>query len=296
MEQFNYYCFMIPSVMSKKNIDLRAELKVQELSTIDFDEKDNGLNKKWHSFLIIYGGSGVLQIDFEEHIALKGKIFFIEKFEFWKYLKNDNLSGLMVQFTDSFYNSIYTGNPKIKSDNSLLGNATPFIIIDEENKLEWMHIFEIIQKEFLHNKENSKEIICLSLKILTLMYRRDNSCKNVRIESDRKKRLLMEFNKLVNNKFYEIKTPKQFALLLNITPNYLNALCKEIYYKTASEIIQDRLVLEAKRLLAHTGLSASEIGYKLGFHDNSYFGRYFKKAVGISPEKYRNANINSLNV
>jgi len=78
--------------------------------------------------------------------------------------------------------------------------------------------------------------------------------------------------------------------MLNITPNYLNSLCKDIYNKTVTEVIQERIILESKRLLAHTGLTVSEISYKLGFKDNSYFGRYFKKVVGIPPEKFRTIN------
>jgi AraC-like DNA-binding protein len=61
----------------------------------------------------------------------------------------------------------------------------------------------------------------------------------------------------------------------------------EVLSKTTSEVVQERIILEAKRLLAHTGLNVSEISYKLGFKDNSYFGRYFKKAVGLSPDRYR---------
>ncbi|NJO89493.1 MAG: AraC family transcriptional regulator [Chloroflexia bacterium] len=108
--------------------------------------------------------------------------------------------------------------------------------------------------------------------------------------------MLNEFRKALNNKFSELKTSKEFAQLLNISPNYLNAICKDIYNKTVSEIIQERIMLEAKRLLSHTGLSVSEISYKLGFKDNSYFGRYFKKATGLPPEKFRVINYKVKNV
>ena len=71
------------------------------------------------------------------------------------------------------------------------------------------------------------------------------------------------------------------------------SICKDIYDRTVSEIIQERVILEAKRLLAHSGMSVSEIAYKLGFNDNSYFGRYFKKAVGIPPERFRSIEYKS---
>jgi len=162
----------------------------------------------------------------------------------------------------------------------------------KEVRMKTSGISNFIPK-FPKPQENSKEVICLSLKILILMYRR-NTILNVELwEGDHKRQLLNEFRKLVNNRFVELRTAKDYALTLNISPNYLNALCKEIYFKTVSEIIQERVILEAKRLLTHTVLNVSEISYKLGFKDNSYFGRYFRKAVGVSPEKYRTAFHNS---
>ena len=122
------------------------------------------------------------------------------------------------------------------------------------------------------------------------MYRRNSHSRINFIVGDRKKQLLFELRKLVNNHFTEIRTPKDFASRLNVSPNYLNSICKQIYNKTVSEIIQERTILESKRLLIHTGLTISEISDKLGFKDNSYFGRYFKKAAGIPPEKYRLTN------
>ncbi len=266
------------------------EFKVHKLSNIDIGNKNDIPNGKWHTLIYITEGNGLLNIDFDEHIAIKDKLFFIEKFKNWNWEKLDQIEGLMVQFTDSFYNLIYTGNPKIKSDQSLIGEFTQFIKIDNDNKEELKNIIDIMLKEHSYLKENSKEIICLSLKVLILMYRRNAYRKENLFVADRKKQILSDFRKLVNNKFSELKTPKEFAQMLNITPNYLNSLCKDIYNKTVTEVIQERIILESKRLLAHTGLTVSEISYKLGFKDNSYFGRYFKKVVGIPPEKFRTIN------
>ncbi|MHC1702703.1 MAG: helix-turn-helix domain-containing protein [Tenuifilaceae bacterium] len=276
-------------INNKINYNL-TEFNILKLNCLDVGKLNDIVKEKWHTLIYITGGNGVLEIDFDEHLAIKNKFFFIEKFKKWSWIKLDEIEGVMVQFTDSFYNLIYTGNPKIKSDQSLIGELTPFIKIEEKNEDEWRNAFDIIMKEYSQLRDNSKEIICLTLKVLILMYRRKAFAKGTLFVADRKKQLLSDFRKLVNNKFSELKTPKEFALRLNITPNYLNALCKDIYNKTVTEIIQERVILESKRLLAHSGLSVSEISYKLGFKDNSYFGRYFKKVVGMPPEKYRTTN------
>jgi len=278
------------------NADLSSDFRVIGLDKLVLGKNKKPNRDKWHSFIYVNSGNGLLLIDFDEHIALMNKLFFIEKYKYWSWAKIDKLEGVMVQFTDAFYNHIYTGNPKIKSDQSLIGEFSPFIKIERDHENEWDAIINIILRENSAKKQNSKEIICLGLKILIMMYRRNEYSKGITIIADRKKQLLSEFRKLVNNRFAELRTPKKFALMLNITPNYLNSICKEIYNKTVSEVIQERVILEAKRLLAHSGLSVSEIAYRLGFDDNSYFGRYFKKAVGLPPEKYRIDNYSSLNV
>jgi AraC-like DNA-binding protein len=278
---------MTPKIPIRSGHNLLSEFRIVSLDSLECGKDKKPHKGKWHSFIYVSSGNGLLRIDFDEHIAIRNKLFFIEKYKYLSWIKLDNLAGWMVQFTDSFYNHIYTGNPKIKSDQSLAGEFSPFIKIDDKNDFEWDAILKIMLREYAAHRQNSGEIICLGLKMLVMMYRRNTLFTGQMVIASRKNQLLGEFRKLVNNRFAELRTPKEFAQVLNISPNYLNAVCKEIYNKTVSEIIQERVILEAKRMLAHTGLSVSEISYKLGFEDNSYFGRYFKKCVGIPPEKYR---------
>ena len=81
--------------------------------------------------------------------------------------------------------------------------------------------------------------------------------------------------------------PKEYAAQLSVTPNYLNAVVKEYLGKPAGNVIKNRIVLEAKRLLSHTTLSVRQISLELGFSDNSHFGKYFKNSTGQTPETFR---------
>jgi AraC-like DNA-binding protein len=258
-----------------------------DIKDIDPTRIRGTLQGKWNSIIYITGGNGVLQIDFDEFIALGNRIFFIEKYKVWNLNKANNLRGYLVQFTDIFYNHIYTGNPKLKSDQTLIGEIPPFIRIHQHDKSEWRLVLDTLSYEYLSARTNSREIICLELKIMMLMYRRNSMFANNIFESRRKKQLLNEFKILVNNSFTSLRSTKDYAQDLNITPNYLNALCQEFYLKTVSEIIKERIILEAKRLLMHSSLSISEVAFKLGFKDNSYFGRYFKKETGMTPKNFK---------
>ncbi len=96
-----------------------------------------------------------------------------------------------------------------------------------------------------------------------------------------------QFESLIEQNYSKLKGVKEYANLLNLTPNYLNAICSKTVGKSAGEMVRDRVILEAKRLLIHSSLSICEMGYKLGYDDCSYFIRIFKKDVGKTPEQFR---------
>jgi AraC-like DNA-binding protein len=104
--------------------------------------------------------------------------------------------------------------------------------------------------------------------------------------------LLKSFQQLINQYYRTMRLPKEYAELLYITPNHLNALCRELLGKTAGDVIRERVLLEAKRLLTNVGMSILEIAYELNFKDNSYFTRFFKNYEGITPEEFRKKFIN----
>lgn len=96
-----------------------------------------------------------------------------------------------------------------------------------------------------------------------------------------------EFMKLIHSSFKDVKSIKEYASILHISPNHLNKIVKLETGKSASALLNEVCILEAKVLLTQSNLSISEIAYELGFLDSSYFSRYFKKHSHISPSKYR---------
>jgi AraC family transcriptional activator of pobA len=99
--------------------------------------------------------------------------------------------------------------------------------------------------------------------------------------------LLQRFNLLLEERFITLHKVNEYAELMNVSPNHLSETIKKVTGKTAGELIQDRLVLEAKRLLLHSAITAKEIAYYLNFNDPSYFSRFFKTNAGLAPEEFR---------
>ena len=125
----------------------------------------------------------------------------------------------------------------------------------------------------------------------------DRSCtsKKARSIPRQKLTLLNSFQQLIDNNYKTLKLPKEYAELLYVTPNHLNALCQDLLGKTAGDLIRDRVLLEAKRLLTNADMNVTQIAYELNFQDNSYFNRFFKKEVGMTPEEFRKTFIHQEN-
>ncbi len=86
-----------------------------------------------------------------------------------------------------------------------------------------------------------------------------------------------------------LRSPSDFAQQLNVHVNHLNRAVKETTEKTTSQIIAERILQEAKILLKHSQWNVSEIAFALGFTEVTHFNNFFKKQVGTSPGKFRNA-------
>lgn len=100
-------------------------------------------------------------------------------------------------------------------------------------------------------------------------------------------RLSREFLLLLDRHVNAETRPAKLATALKVSADHLSATLRAETGKTAQEHIQDRLLLEARRLLAHSRLDVAEIAYELGYADGSYFGRVFRRHQGMSPGQFR---------
>lgn len=99
--------------------------------------------------------------------------------------------------------------------------------------------------------------------------------------------ILRDFKSLVNDRYREWHQVSDYAAHIHITPKYLSQTVKQWTGKTAKELIQDRLLLESKRLLLHTDLSVKEVAHEVGFDEPLHFSGFFKKKAGKSPTAFR---------
>jgi len=105
--------------------------------------------------------------------------------------------------------------------------------------------------------------------------------------NDRGTALTNRFLCLVSRQFRSFSAVSEYAARLQVTASHLNETVRRTLGKTAGQVIRERIVLEAQRLLRHSDLSVSEIAYHLEFDDPSYFARFFRKHTGQPPAQFR---------
>lgn len=99
--------------------------------------------------------------------------------------------------------------------------------------------------------------------------------------------LMAEFIRILGTDCERERSVEYYASKLGISPKYLSLICKKKTGKNASKIIDDVVIHRAKDLLLQTGLSIQEVADRLNFVSQSFFGKYFKQRVGISPSRYK---------
>ncbi len=107
-------------------------------------------------------------------------------------------------------------------------------------------------------------------------------------EKSREHYLLERFLKAVKLHYREERSVEFYANELSLTSKYMSSKIKESCGKTASELIDEYIILEAKELLRHSNMNVQQISDYLNFPSQSFFGKYFKRIVGLSPKAYKN--------
>lgn len=245
-----------------------------------------------HSFyqlLFITAGEGVHVIDFEKHEVKKGMIYFLAPNQIHEWLFNKNVNGILINFNEHFLSSFLANSNYLSEFPFFTANGTHSAIdlIEEEVLKQVEHILNQIQIEFLSCSECKLDLIkVMLLQVFILVNKGIVSTQNQ--ASNKTNYLVMRnFEKLIEQHFTTIRMPKDYAKLLFVTPNHLNALCNQITGKSAGDFIRNRVLLEAKRLLVNSNQNINEIAWYLNFEDNSYFSKFFKKYEGITPDEFR---------
>ena len=248
-------------------------------------------NHAFYHLVYFTGGTGEHVIDFVTFPVQKGMIYFMRPGQIHKWYFNEGVDGYTVNFSSTFFDQLFI-NSNLIDQFSFFDQiaAHQVLLLKEETQRQVEQIFEAILCEQSEKRVSSQLMIATLLLQLFLTVEREKP-KTIKEETaGYNSVILRNFQKLIEDNFKSLRLPKAYAGLLYITPNHLNALCKDYMGISAGEVIRNRIILEAKRLLINFDLSVGDIAQELNFPDNSYFVKFFKKYTHTTPEAFRNKN------
>lgn len=165
--------------------------------------------------------------------------------------------------------------------------------LDKDASEDLNGIYHLLTKEYL--KENSDiKIVKAFLKVFLL--------KLIKVKEeeftghDIHQKRVYEFLMLLESNYLMVRNIDFYAGKLDVSSKRLNQILKEKLHKTGTQIIHDRIILEAKRLIIHSEHTIKQISYELGFSDRPYFSRFFKKQTGQTPDEFLKQAQNHLRV
>lgn len=245
-----------------------------------------------HNFylcVVFTEGRGSHEIDFNIYTIHPGKVFILKpgQTHFWKF--ETQPEGFIFFHSQEFYEMRFLGH-SLNSFPFFYSNQNPPLVdVPLENLNHLIVKFQEIFTEYNQNNLLKELKIINGINDIYIELTRAYTA-HVNIEklmSPNYSRILENLENLINTHFYSQKLPKFYADQLNITTKHLNRVVKQTLNKTTSQLIYDRILLEAKRLMVHSNSNLVDVANTLEFSDYAYFSKLFKSKTGVTPMDFK---------
>lgn len=270
-----------------KGADFYANTIPQHLIT-NHDHVEKPHRHDFYVCMIFTKGSGTHEIDFQSYEIQPGMVFMLAPGQTHSWILSEDIDGYIFFHTQEYFDLFFVREtireyPVFRSayyPNGFLLNEESSVLVenlmkrmtDEVSQPNWKKNFSLVNLASLFYIECNRQLL------------EGNSFSAV--PNLQYNQHLHHFENLLEKNFRTEKSAAMYAEWMNMTQKHLNRVCKTLLDKTTTDIIIDRIVLEAKRMLIYTGKSFSEIAMMLGYDDYSYFSKVFKKRTGISPKEF----------
>lgn len=259
----------------------RLETLVREFKGIDQSHAHTFYLMMW-----ISQGSGTHTIDFKTYTIRPHQLYFLTPGQVHSWQLSADTQGFNLFFEPNFIRT-HWGNRLHQYPFYHSHQHLPVVEVNQQPSL-FNDLFTYAYREYEQRQVNRSEVFLSFVHILLESANRLYDQRLIGAAPHYYDRI-RQFEDLLEKQFIEVRAVSAYADQLGLTPNHLNHICKNVLGKTASQLLHERLLIEAKRLLTHTAQSVKEVGFQLGFDDPSYFVRFFKKYAGQTPNEFRQA-------
>ena len=243
----------------------------------------------FYHIIWIKEGSPVHTVDFVPLKLKPNSLLFVSKDTVHIFDRKGNFDGNGILFTESFF--CRTDEDRKYLKNSILFNSLYDVlpIRLKDNSDAFMLLLTQMEIEFKKPRDSAQEQILKNLlhNFLLLAEREIKIHQKAVSKRGADFELVVHFCELTEERYKKNKLVSDIASEMGVTTKKLyNAAIKELG-KTPKELIDGRVMLESKRLLAHTNFSVKEIGFELGFEETTNFVKFFRKHYGKPPLEFR---------
>lgn len=228
-------------------------------------------------------------VDFNPVKIKPNTILFLNKDTVQRFDKKGGFDGKAILFTDNFF-------CKTESDTKYLRSSILFNDLFSISQIQisntvslFADLFRLMEKELEKEKDISQSNILKNLlhTLLLLSERERRKQGFIEIKGGADLDYVILFKDLIETHYRKLKQVSNYAKKINVTEKRLNQATSKLFGKSPKQMIDERVILEAKRLLVHTNESVKEIGFELGFDEPTNFIKYFRKHSNSTPVEFR---------
>ncbi len=259
-------------------------ISLKRNNTLHNSEQPNQL--KFFNLIYFTEGTGRHFIDFNWYPIQQNTLVYLAKEQINAFDFSTDLKGYCLVFTEEFLVECFSNLSKdfvFRLFNPQL--FSPILLIPNDS--DFKTYFELLKKEYSESTLLTQKTIVESLFII-LVSTAENLKQNqtLYIKDSSRIKIFQKFSSLIEKQLIQSRSAVFYAKELAITYKHLNSICKELVNKTAKNVIDDFVILQAKRNLINSNMKSNELAYKLGFEDPTNFTKYFKKHTGLTPNAY----------
>ncbi|MPS73255.1 MAG: helix-turn-helix domain-containing protein [Chryseobacterium sp.] len=243
----------------------------------------------FYACMIFTKGTGIHEIDFQKYDVSPGSLFFMSPGQVHSWQLSEDTDGYIFFHSQGFFD-LHFVNEKLRQYPFFGSVLFPRKIqLEEQKTIGILNLFKQIRTE-----NSSSELLSENL-IISLLSQLYINCSRLFSELSFNETTqtnpiyiqhYQHFEELLELNFIKEKSANQYAKWMNISTKHLNRITQTVVHKTASEVISDRIILEAKRLLIYLDESLVDIAFSLGYEEYSYFVRVFRKKTGLTPSLF----------
>jgi AraC-like DNA-binding protein len=275
------------TLVNQQNGNLAFKLfSFEDNSYFDHLQRNN-----YYSLIWVTEGAGKLKTDFSEYSFEENSLFAFTPYQPFMFSSN-LVKGIAIYFHAEFF-CIHKHQTEVTCNGVLFNNIyqRPFVFVNKELRDTLHKIVEQIRLEMQNPGMAQYELIISYMKIFLIAASRSKLQQQPQETAlkavDKKPMILQNLKEAIEKDFKSKHAPGDYAVLLNISPNALARITKSYFNKTLTDLITERIIIEAKRELYLTNKTVKEVAWELGYEDEYYFSRFFKKNVNISPQIFR---------